>query len=80
VREVVGAILVLAGCVLGAAGLIADALTRGQGKYGDPAYVIGGIVVLVGVVLLFGDAIRRGWDAIPVDDKRPNSPGPQSPA
>ena len=75
-REVVGAILVLAGSVLIAAGIVADALSRDQGGHGNAGYVLGAIVGLVGVALLVGGALRRGWDAIPVDDRRPESGSP----
>ncbi len=45
-----------------------------RGGHGNAGYVLGAIVGLVGVVLLVGGTLRRAWDAIPVDDKRTNSP------
>jgi len=68
-REVVGAILILAGSVLVAAGIVADAVTRGEGGYGNAGYVLGAIAGLTGIVMLFGGGIRRAWDAIPTDGK-----------
>jgi drug/metabolite transporter (DMT)-like permease len=73
-REVAGAILVLAGSVLIAAGIVADAVSREQGGHGNTGYVLGGILGLVGLVLLLAGPLRRGWDAIPVDDKRTAAP------
>ena len=67
-REVAGAILVLAGSVLVAAGIVADAVSRDQGGHGNAGYVLGAIVGLVGVALLVSMRPRRAWDAIPVDD------------
>jgi drug/metabolite transporter (DMT)-like permease len=75
-REVAGAILVLAGSVLIAAGVVADALPRDHGGHGNTGYVLGAIVGLVGVALLVGGTLRRAWDAIPVDERRPKSGSP----
>lgn len=72
-REIAGGILVLAGAVLIAAGIIADAVTRGGGSFGNAGYVLGTVVGLLGGVFLLGGPLRRLWDAIPVDDKRSNS-------
>jgi drug/metabolite transporter (DMT)-like permease len=79
-REVSGAILVLAGSVLIAAGIVADAVSRDPGARGTAGYVLGAVVGLVGIVLLLGGALRRGWDSIPVDDKRAATPSPGSSA
>jgi len=73
-REVAGAILVLAGSVLIAAGIVADALVRDHAGRGNTGYVLGTVVGIVGLVLLFASAVRRVWNAIPVDDLGTNSP------
>lgn len=73
-REVTGAILVLAGSVLITGGIVADAVARDQKGHGNSGYVLGAIIGLVGVGLLFGGMLRRGWDAIPVDGKRAGAP------
>jgi drug/metabolite transporter (DMT)-like permease len=68
-KEVAGAILVLAGSVLIAAGIVADALTRDQSGHGNAGYLLGAAVGIVGIVLLLSGTLRRAWDSIPVDDK-----------
>ena len=78
-REVAGSILVLAGSVLVAAAIVADALSRDKSGHDNTGYVLGTIVGLVGVVLLVSGTIRRAWDAIPVDDIGSNSPKSGSP-
>lgn len=69
-REIAGGILVLAGAVLIAAGIVADAVTSGRGGFGSAGCVMGTVVGLVGGVFLLGGPLRRLWDAIPVDDKK----------
>jgi uncharacterized membrane protein YeaQ/YmgE (transglycosylase-associated protein family) len=70
-RAEVGATLVLAGSVLIGAGLIADAIWSSQGSVG---YILGAIVGVVGIVALIAGPLKRAWDAIPVDRKRPPPP------
>lgn len=78
-REMTGAILVLAGSVLVAAGLVADGLTHGSsGGYGTCGYVLGAIAGIPGLLFLFGGTLRRAWDAIPTDEKRPEATGSRS--
>ena len=72
-REIAGAILVLAGAVLVAAGIVADAVTRNSGGYGNAGYVLGAVAGLLGLMFLFGRLLRRTWDAIPADGQRPGS-------
>jgi hypothetical protein len=79
-REVAGAILILAGSVLIAAGIVADAVSGGRVGQGNAGYVLGAIVGLVGAARLFGGALRRAWDAIPADDKRTTAPKSGTPA
>jgi hypothetical protein len=79
-REIAGAILVLAGSVLIGAGIVADAVARDRGGHGYAAYVLGAVVGLVGTGLLVAGPVRRGWDAIPVEDLGTNAPRPGSPA
>src|SRR5262249_59563316 len=74
-REVAGAILVLAGSVLIAGGLVADAVTRGEGGYGRPGHGLGTAVGLIGVFALVGAALRRGRDPLPVGHGPPGSAG-----
>ena len=78
-REIAGAILVLAGSVLFAAGIIADAASRDVRAQGNFGYVLGAVVGLVGVWMLVASALRRAWDAIPVDNKPTTSQSPKSP-
>ena len=65
IRTFVGAIFVLAGSILIAAGMIADAVdTRAQifgtvGYAGIVGYVLGGAMAIVGILNLM---TRRGWD------------------
>lgn len=73
-REVAGAVLVLAGSVLIAAGIVADAVSGDRGGHGTAGYVLGAIVGLVGAKRLLVGPLRRGWDAIPVDEKQTTSP------
>jgi hypothetical protein len=67
-REMSGAILILAASILIAGGVVADAITWDKGRFGNPAYVLGAIVGVVGLAFLFGRALRRAWDAIPVEN------------
>ena len=73
-RAVVGAILILAGSVLVAAGIIADGVNKGQGAHGTTGYVLGSLVGLVGIAVLLSETLRRAWDAIPIDEKKPGQP------
>lgn len=66
-RQLVGAILVLAGSVLISGGLIADSVSQGNGGQGNPGYILGALFALPGVLLI----LTWVWDAIPVDSKRP---------
>ncbi|HJZ89947.1 MAG TPA: hypothetical protein VKE40_03690 [Gemmataceae bacterium] len=73
-REIAGAVLVLAGSVLMAAGIVADAVTAGHGNNSTPGYVLGSIVGLIGFAFLFANIARRAWDAIPVENQSPPKP------
>jgi hypothetical protein len=70
-REVAGAILVLAGSVLVAAGIIADAASQSRDGHGYTGYILGAVVGLTGLVKLLTDPLRRAWDSIPIDGKSP---------
>jgi hypothetical protein len=69
-REVSGAILVLAGSILIAAGIVADAVGRYQAGPAKVGYVLGAVIGLVGVALLVGGVLRRAWEAIPAGEER----------
>jgi hypothetical protein len=73
-RTVAGAILILAGSVLVAAGMIADAVTRGEGNHLVAGCVLGAVVGLVGIAVFVSGTLKRAWDAIPVDEKKPGQP------
>ncbi len=63
---VIGAILILASSVLVGAGIIA----HGTGAASGPAlagYFLGGLLAVVGIALIMAGPLKRGWDAIPVD-------------
>ena len=67
-RFFVGLILILAGSILGGAGMIADAVdTRvqilGIGYLGVVGYVLGGAMLLVGILMVVVSVVnRRDWD------------------
>lgn len=79
-RELAGAVLVLAASILIAGGLVADAVTWDKGKFGNPAYVLGAIVGVIGLAFLFGRALRGAWDAIPVENEPARSPQSGNPS
>ena len=72
-RAVIGAILILAASVPVAAGIIAEAVS--QGRYGTPGYVLGVLIGIVGLVALASGALKRAWDAVPVDENKPKPTG-----
>jgi hypothetical protein len=73
-REIAGAVLVLAGSVLMAAGILADAIASGHGNYSTPGYLLGSIVGLIGFAFLFANIVRGAWEAIPVEDRSKPQP------
>jgi hypothetical protein len=73
-RAVAGAILILAGSVLFAAGIIADGVNKGQGGYGNAGYFLGAGVVAFGVVVFLSKAAKRAWEGIPVEEKNRRQP------
>lgn len=66
-REIAGAIIVLAGAVLAAAGIVAEAVRPSDNNVG---YVLGVIVGCIGIGVLSSGTVRRAWDAIPTDPPR----------
>lgn len=70
-RAIVGAILILAGSVLGGAGIIAHDLGKSTSAHALAGYFLGGVLAVVGIAVLIAGPLRRGWDAIPVEDKNP---------
>ena len=74
-RAIAGAIVLLAGAVLFAAGILADAITRDHGNYGNAGYILGVILGLIGIAMIVSNPLRRVWDAIPVDRKQTVSSG-----
>jgi len=65
-RAVAGAILVLAGAVLVGTTNIAEAISREPRNAG---YFLGACLAGVGGLVMASRALRRAWDAIPVDAK-----------
>jgi hypothetical protein len=74
-REVAGAILVLAGSILIGAGMIAAAL---HGHGADLASILGIVVGLAGIAMMVSGPLRRAWDAIPTDTKPMDSTATQN--
>lgn len=68
-REIAGAIVILAGAVLIAAGMIVDGINHSRGGYGVPGYFLGGIVGFVGVLVCASGSIKRGRDETPTEDE-----------
>ncbi|GEM_PF-2941021 len=63
---IVGAILILAGSVLLGAGIVSTT------AYAAWGFVLGGIVSVLGIGVLIAGPLKRGWDAIPVNDQTPS--------
>ena len=72
-RAVVGALLILAGSVLVGAGIIAHDVGSPSRGHSDAGYFLGGLLAVVGIGVLIAGPLKRGWDAIPVDQKKPKS-------
>lgn len=69
-RGIAGAILVLAGSILFAAGIVAVAVTTKSNPNTPIAYALGSVIGIVGLFMLVAGVLKRGWDAIPVDDSK----------
>ena len=72
-RSLDGAILILAGSVLIAAGIIAHDIGSATRGHADAGYFLGGLLAVVGLALLIAGPLKRGWDASPVDKKKPKA-------
>lgn len=69
-KNVIGAIFILAASVLEAAGIVADAV-RPMGDYGTPGHVMGILLGLVGLAVFASDLYMRPLDDVAVDKKPP---------
>jgi len=69
-RAIVGAILILAGAVLVGAGIIAHDVGDSTSSHAETGYFLGGLLAVVGLAVLIAGPLKRGWDAIPVDEKK----------
>ena len=69
-RAIVGAILILAGSVLIGAGIIAHDIGSSTSAHAENGYFLGGLLAVVGIAVLIAGPLKRGWDAIPVDQKK----------
>src|SRR5438874_7962167 len=65
-RPIAGAILILAGCVLIASGVLAEAIDKGRVHEG--LKIFGGVVVLAGI-MEFAHGLKRVWGIIQVTKK-----------
>ena len=63
----VGAVLVLSGSVLIAAGMISHAVNSNHGGAGE---FFGIILGAIGFIIMSAGVIQRAWDAIPTGEKR----------
>ena len=60
--NITGALLVLAGAVLIAAGIIGDSV--GDSGYGIAGYVFGGVIGGTGILMIVAGPIKRCWVAL----------------
>jgi hypothetical protein len=67
--SIVGAIIVVAGAVLIAAGIIAHDLSQHLASHSSAGYFLGGALGVIGFALVIAGPLKRGWDAIPVEQK-----------
>jgi hypothetical protein len=49
------------------AGQVAEAMDRSRGA---PAYVVGSVVLLIGLVMFVSAMLKPFWDAIPVNGRK----------
>lgn len=70
-NAIAGAILILAGSVLVAAGIIAHDVGNKTSDHSTAGYFLGGLLAVVGIAILIAGPLKRGWDSIPVGDERP---------
>lgn len=69
-RPVAGSILILAASTLISAGIIVDGINHSRGGYGVPGYVLGGIMVLIGLFVCLSGVEKRDDDERPIDDEK----------
>ena len=69
---IVGAILILASSVLVGAGIIAHDMGTSTSSHAPAGYFLGGLLAVLGIAILIAGPLKRGWDAIPVDEKKRN--------
>jgi uncharacterized membrane protein len=68
-RAIVGAILILAASVLVGAGIISHGMGSSSGGHAIAGYLL----AVIGTALLMAGPLKRGWDAIPVDELQPGN-------
>ena len=76
-RSIAGAILILGGAILIGAGIIAHEVGTGRSSHAEAGYILGGLLAVVGITILVAGPLKRGWDAIPVDEKKPRPRDPE---
>ncbi len=71
---IVGAILILASSVLVGAAIIAHSTVMPSTTlHAVVGYFLGGLLAVIGFAVLLAGPLKRVWDAIPVDDKKPKT-------
>ena len=69
-RAIVGVLFILAASVLVGAGIIAHDTGSSTSSHASAGYFLGGLLAVVGIAVLIAGPLKRGWDAIPVDEKK----------
>ncbi|MBU0719683.1 MAG: hypothetical protein KJ749_15675 [Planctomycetes bacterium] len=78
-RAVIGSVLILAASVLVGSGIIAHDIGlstsdhAAAGTHAAAGYFLGGLLAVIGIAVLMAGPLKRGWDAIPVDEKKPKT-------
>lgn len=75
-RAVVGAVLAHAGCMLIAAGILANDLGSSTYSHSNAGYIIGGALLALGLIVIIAGPLKRGWDAIPVEESSKSNISP----
>ena len=68
-NAIAASVVILAGAILVAAGVVAEAVKTQTGTLG---IAVGFLLLLIGGVVFVGGVLKPTWDAIPVDGKRKN--------
>ncbi len=72
-QGIVGAVLILAGSVLVASGIIVHGTVSLPILPAMAGYVLGALLFVIGLAVLLAGPVKRLWDAIPVDELKPTS-------